>query len=66
MKAQPSMQPTAAPQKNEQTTPPMPTTVPTIEYLKKVRTSVSSPDTNSSRIEPRVAMLYSFASIGML
>ena len=48
--------PTAAPQTNEQTIPPMPTIVPTTEYLKNVRTSVSSPEMNSRMMEPMMAM----------
>ena len=48
--------PTAAPQMNEQTIPPMPTNVPTMEYLKNVLTSVSRPEMNSKMMEPMMAI----------
>ena len=56
MKGQPrTKRPTTALQMKEQTMPPMPTMVPATEYLKNVRTSVSSPDWKRRAMEPSVA-----------
>ena len=50
--------PITSPNTKEKSTPPSPTTLPTTEYLKNMRRSVSSPDMNSRTMEPRVAIPY--------